>query len=187
MFQGLPQGAPQIAQGATVYIFNRKDLTVSVASVTGVSQPHISKAAQANPMLSMQGFVVDVALALGSESTSIEFPVNNASANYPERGWFVSPDRLAVTREIETMVNASKQFLAQKSWHATVLQKGPALIMQLNPEMQVEAEQAQKIASLESKLADMERSSTETSNKLDKVLALLAVDSPRNSKSKKED
>ena len=59
--------------------------------------------------------------------------------------------------------------------------------MQLNPEMQVEAEQAQKIASLESKLADMERSSTETSNKLDKVLALLAVDSPRNSKSKKED
>ena len=187
MFQGLPQGAPQIAQGATVYILNRKDFSVSVASVTSVSQPHISKAAQSNPALAMQGFVVDLTLSSGSDTTSVEFPVNSTSANYPDKGWFVSPDRLAVTREIETMENASKQFQAQIPWHENVLTKGPSLRMQLNPEMQIEAEQAQKIASLESKLAEMERRSTESSTKLDKVLALLAVDGPRNSKSKKED
>lgn len=85
------------------------------------------------------------------------------------------------------MENASKQFQAQIPWHENVLKKGPSLRMQLNPEMQIEAEQAQKIASLESKLAEMERRSTESSTKLDKVLALLAVDGPRNSKSKKED
>ena len=52
--------------------------------------------------------------------------------------------------------------------------------------MRLEAEQAQKIASLENRLAEMERHSTESNTKLDKVLALLAVDGPRNSK-KKED
>ena len=98
MFQGIPQGASQIAQGATLYILNRKDFSVSLASVTNVSQPHVSKAAQTNPALVMQGFVIDVFINVGNESTSIEFPVNNSSANYPDKGWFVSPDRLLVTR-----------------------------------------------------------------------------------------
>lgn len=187
MFQGLPQGAPQIAQGTTVYILNRKDFSVSAASVTGVSQPHISKAAQSNPALAMQGFVVDLTLSCGSDTTSVEFPVNSMSANYPDKGWFVSPDRLAVTREIETMENASKQFRAQLPWHEMVLQKAPSLKMQVNPEMQLEAEQAQKIASLESKIAEMERRSSESSTKLDKVLALLAADGPRSGKTKKEE
>ena len=186
MFQGLPQQTAQIAQGATVYIFNRKDFSTAIASVVGVSQPHISKAAQTNPALAMQGFVVDLSLSIGGENTSIEFPVNSVSANYPEKGWFVSSDRLAASREVESAVNASKQYMAQKAYHEMVLQKGPSLIMQLNPEMQLEAEQAQKIASLESRLAEMEKHSTESNTKLDKVLALLAVDGPRN-KTKKEE
>lgn len=179
MFQGNPQGVPQIAQGGTLYIFNRKDFSTTIASIVSVSQPHISKAAQTNPALAMQGFVVDLSLSMGGENTSIEFPVNNTGANYPDKGWFVSSDRLAVTREIESAVNASKQYMAQKSYHEMVLQKGPALVMQLNPEMQLEAEQAQKIAALESRLAEMEKHSTESNTKLDKVLALLAVDAPR--------
>ena len=185
MFQGLPQGASQIAQGATVYIFNRKEFSTSIASVVNVSQPHISKAAQSNPALAMQGFVIDLTLSIGNETTSIEFPVNSTSANYPDKDWFVSTDLFATTREIESAMNASRQFIAQVPYHEMVLQKGPSLITQVNPKMRMEAEQAQKIASLENRLAEMERHSTESSNKLDKVLALLAVDSPR--KKQKED
>lgn len=186
MFQGLPQASAQIAQGATVYIFNRKDFSTSVASVVSVSQPHLSKAAQSNPALAMQGFVVDLALSVGNDTTTIEFPVNSQSANYPDKGWFVSADRLATTREIESAMNASKQYMSQMPYHEMVLQKGPSMILQLSPEMRMEAEQAQKIASLESRLAEMERHSNESNTKLDKVLALLAVDGPRNNK-KKED
>lgn len=180
MFTGQPQGASQIAQGATLYILNRKDFSVSLASVTNVSQPHVSKAAQTNPALVMQGFVIDVFINVGNESTSIEFPVNNTSANYPEKGWFVSTDRLIVTREIEAMETNSKQFVAQKPWHEMVIEKAPSLIAQLNPEKQLEAEQAKKINQLEAQLSEM-------NGRLEQMVGLLSGGIPKNIKPKKEE
>lgn len=168
MFTGQPQGASQIAQGATLYLFNRKDFTVAMASVLNVSQPHVSKAAQTNPALGMQGFVVDLTLSIGNETTSVEYPVNSPGANYPEKGWYISPDRMAVTREIEAASNTSKQFLAQRPFHEMVVQKAPALIMQLNPERQLEAQQAEKISRLESQLAEI-------SGKFDQMVGMLSA------------
>ena len=185
-FQGLPQGATQIAQGAVLFILNRKEPSVTQASVLNVSQPHVSKAAASNPALAMQGFVVDLTLSMGSETTTIEFPVNSASANYPEKGWFISNDRLAVTREIESMANMSRQILSQVPMHQKMVNGCDALLLQLNPEKQKEAAQEQEIAALKAQIEEMKRSSAETGNKLDKVLALLAVDGPRKS-NKKED
>lgn len=179
MFNGIPQGASQIAQGATLYLFNRKDFSVETASVTGVSQPHISKAAQTNPALAMNGFVVDLSISTGSENTSIEFPVNNSSANYPEKGWFVSPDPALVTREIEAAVNNSKQFKSQLPYHEMVIQKGPTLIMQLNPEKQMEAQQAQKISQLEAQLSEM-------NGRLEQMVGLLSAAVPKTPKKKEE-
>lgn len=185
-FQGLPQMASQIAQGSALFILNRKELKVVSATVANVSQPHVSKAAATNPALAMQGFVVDLTLTIGSETTTIEFPVNSATANYPEKGWFVTNDRLAVTREVESMANMSKQILAQVPAHEKIVQGCETLLMELNPEKQKEAQQEQEIAMLKAQIEEMKRSSADTGNKLDKVLALLAVDSPRKP-NKKED
>ena len=185
-FQGLPQGATQIAQGAVLFILNRKEPSVTQATVLNVSQPHVSKAAASNPALAMQGFVVDLTLSMGSDTTTIEFPVNSASANYPEKAWFISNDRLAVTREIESMANMSRQILSQVPMHQKMVNGCDALLLQLNPEKQKEAAQEQEIAALKAQIEEMKRSSADTGNKLDKVLALLAVDSPRKP-NKKED
>ena len=185
MFQGLPQTAPQIAQGSVLHILNRKDFSVTSATVDSISQPHITKSAQTNPALAMQGLVVDLGLTIGGESTTVEFPINGVSANYPERGWFISRDTQAITNEIRSMENASKQFLAQKPWHEMVIEKSPKLLMTLSPEMQKEAQQAEEIAMLKAQIEEMKRNSSETGTKLDKVLALLAVESPR--KVKKEE
>ena len=182
MFQGLPQGASPIAQGATLYILNRKDFSVERASVISVSQPHMSKAAQSNPALAMQGFVVDISFAIGGENTSIEYPVNSASASYADKGWFVSPDRSAVTREIETMENNSKQALSQNAWHEKIVRTAPDLILQLNPERQMEAKQAQKIAQLESQIAAL---SAVVNEKLDRVVEAFSAAVPK--KQKKEE
>ena len=179
MFQGFPQGATHITQGAVLTILNRKDYTVTTAMVEGVSQPHITKSAQTNPALAMQGLVVDLSVTINGNSTSVEFPVNGTSANYPEKGWFISPDSQVVAKEIRAMESASKQFMAQKPWHEMVIQKTPSLLVQVSPEMQKEAQQAEEIAMLKAQIEEMKRSSSETGNKLDKVLALLAVDSPR--------
>jgi len=186
MFQGLnSQGATPIAQGSLLYILNRKDFSVVTATVDGVSQPHITKSAQTNPALAMQGLVVDLSISIGNDSTSVEFPMNGVSANYPDKGWFISPDSQMISKEVKAMENASKQYMAQKSWHEMVIQKTPSLLMQISPEMKKEAQQAEEIAMLKAQIEEMKRNSSETGNKLDKVLALLAVDSPR--KQKKED
>lgn len=180
MFNGISQGASQIAQGATLYVLNRKDFTVALANVTSVSQPHVSKAAQTNPTLIMQGFVIDVFMSIGNESTSIEFPVNSTSASYPDKGWFVSPDRLLVTREIEAMAANSKQFLEQRPWHEMVVDKAQSLIVQLNPEKQAEAQQAEKITQLEAQLSEM-------NVRLKQMVGMLSANVPATHKSKKEE
>ena len=179
MFGISPQGATQISQGSALYILNRKDFSVATAIVNSVSQPHIMKAAQSNPALAMQGFVIDLGISIGNENTSLEFPVNSMSANYPDKNWFVSQDKQSVIHEIESMESASKQFLAQKPWHEMVIQKSPALMTQLNPELLKEAQQAKEIEMLKAQIEEMKRNSTETGTKLDKVLALLAVESPK--------
>jgi hypothetical protein len=73
------------------------------------------------------------------------------------------------------MEAASKQHLSQNQWHEMVVQKTPSLIMRLNPEKQAEAQQAQKIASLESQLA-------ETNGKLAQLVSLLSAGNPANIK-----
>ena len=168
MFNGFPQGASQIAQGATLYILNRKEFTVTPATVASVSQPHLSKAAQTNPALAMQGFVIDLTITSGNDTTTVEFPVNSISASYADKGWFVSPDRLAITREIEAMESSSKQHLSQNGWHEMVVQKAPSLMMQVNPEKQAEAQQAEKIASLENQLAAI-------NGKFDQLVSMLSA------------
>lgn len=172
MIQGLPQGASQIAQGATFTIFNRKDMTVKTATVVNVSQPHVSKAAQNNPMLAFQGLVVDITLT--GESQPYEFPTNGAtSANYSDRGIFLSLDNDAVTKEIEAMENASRMYMAQTPWHQMVLEKSGPLKLELNPKQKAELEQAQKITSLEGQLAAM-------SGKVDQLVSLLSAVNPAN-------
>jgi hypothetical protein len=179
MFNGLPQGVTQIAQGSALYILNRKEPSVTTATVVNVSQPHVSKSAQTNPALALQGFIVDLTLTMGNETTTIEFPVNSANANYPEKGWFVSNDRLAITREVESMANMSKQVLSQVPMHEKMVKGCEALLLQLNPDKQKEAQQAEEIAALKAQIEEMKRGYSDTGNKLDKVLALLAVDGPR--------
>lgn len=177
MFNGYPQGASQIAQGATLFIFDRKKFDLYEASVQSVSQPHVPKAAQTNPSLAFQGFVIDLSLAVGGDTTTIEFPVNSASANYQEKGWFVTTDRLAASREIEAAVNTAAQTLAQRPMLEAIVNKGPELLMKVHPERRVEAQQAEKIAALERQIASMDAA---FNGKLDRLVSILSSGHPAN-------
>lgn len=155
MLQGFPQGSAQLAQGATLYILDRKPFNVVTGTVVAVSQPHVSKAAQGNPSLAFSAPVVDVTISIGNDTQTIEFPVNSTFANYPEKGWYISADSLAVSREVENMINNSKQFMSQVPWNQMVIEKGGPMMLQLHPEKKAEAEQAQRIAALENQIAAM--------------------------------
>lgn len=186
MFNGLPQGAPQIAQGTALQILNRKDMTLIPATVTNVSAPHIPKAAQSNPTLAWQGLVVDLTISMGSETTTVEYPMGGASASYPDKGWFISPDSMAVSREVEAMEKASRQAIAMESWNHMVIEKSPQLMAQLNPEKAKEAQQAQEIEMLKKQIEEMRSRSSESDAKLDRILESLSAGRPVNNR-KKED
>lgn len=183
MFQGFtPQGAglSPIAQGATIYIFDQKNLSVSTASVTGVSQPHLSKAAQGNPMAAYQGFVVDLTLSSGSDTTTIEFPVNSAMATYPDKGWFVCTDPMLVSREAERIGNEAKQRLAQRSNDERIVAACDRIVMQVHPERQKAAQQEEEMAQMRNQLSAI-------TGRLDQFISMLsAAQGPRNNKAKEE-
>lgn len=187
MFTGLPQGASQIAQGTALQILNRKDMTLIPATITNVSSPHVPKEAQTNPTLAWQGLVVDLTLQMGSETTTVEYPINGPSASYPKQGWFISPDPLIVSREIEAMEKASDQALATMPWHQLVKERSRGLVLQLNPEKRKEAQQEQEIAILKSQIEEMKRRSSESDSKLDRMLELLSAGRPLNNTKKKEE
>ncbi|MBR2748032.1 MAG: hypothetical protein IKD95_06765 [Bacteroidales bacterium] len=179
MFQGLPQGASQIAQGATLYILNRKEFSITEAGVTAVSQPHISKSAMANPIGAFQNLVVDLTISINGDQTTIEFPVNSASASYPDKGWFVTPNESIMEREIESMYSAARQFMSQVPWNQMVLEKKDPLLMQIDSGRKAEAEQAKRITQLESQLAAM-------NGRLDQMVSLLSAANPGNDGNKEK-
>lgn len=186
MFSGQPQGAFQITQGTALHILNRKDMTHALATVTSMSAPHIPKAAQSNPALAWQGLVWDLTLSMGNETTTVEYPVNGASASYADKGWFISPDPLTVSREVEVMDKTSKQAISMEPWHHMVVERSGPLIIELNPERRKEAQQAQEIEMLKGQLEDMRRRSSESDAKLDRILESLSEARPANAKKKEE-
>lgn len=186
MFNGLPQGAPQIAQGTALQILNRKDMTLIPATVTNVSAPHVPKAAQSNPALAWQGLVVDLTISMGGETTTVEYPMGSASASYPDKGWFISPDTAVVGREVEAMDKTSRQNIAMEQWNHMVVERSPQILMQLFPEKAKEARQAQEIEMLKTQIEEMRRGSAVSEEKLDRLLEMLSAGRPTNSKKKEE-
>ena len=186
MFNGIPQGAPQIAQGTALQILNRKDMTLIPATVTNVSAPHIPKAAQSNPTLAWQGLVVDLTISMGSETTTVEYPMGSVSASYPEKGWFISTDAATLGREVEAMNNKAKQDIANEPWNHMVVERSPLILMQIFPEKAKEAQQAQEIEMLKKQIEEMRSRSSESDAKLDRILESLSAGRPVNNR-KKED
>ena len=178
-------GSAGIMQGATLYIFDRKEMNFIPASVINVSQQHVTKSAQTNPAAAMQGLVVDLTVSTGKNTTTIEFPVNATTANYPELGWFVSTDRNAVSREIEAMGNISKQALAQGPMHEKIARRCDELLLVAVPERQKEVQQAQMITALEAQVQRLEKQNADTSGKLDLILSRLSG-GPLNNENKEE-
>ena len=77
------------------------------------------------------------------------------------------------------MANMSRQILTQVPMHQKIVQGCEDLILQLNPDKQKEAQQAQEIRMLKSQLSEM-------NVKFDQLVSLLSAGNPANTKSKEE-
>ena len=161
MFQSL-------SQGVIIPILYKNEPRVVDGKIVSVNT-HMPTYNPTQPMAMLNGPVTDITVQVGNDTIPFAgLPANGVVANFPDKGLFISTDRTAVLREIEAMASASKQALEQVPAHQKMVESCEALLIQLQPERQKEAQQAQEIESLKTQL-------TSINTKFDKMVEMLSA------------
>ena len=109
--------------------------------------------------------VVDVKVKLDDEEVDFkQLPANGQIAN--DKNLVVSDNKEALSAEVDAMLRQSKAILESVDYHERVVKSCEGMLLQLNPHIAKEKEQAEKISKLEGKVSGME-------GKLDKMMGLL--------------
>ena len=109
--------------------------------------------------------VVDVKVKLNDEEVDFkQLPANGQIAN--DKNLVVSDNKEAMSAEVDTMLRQSKAILESVDYHKKVVDSCEGMLLQLNPQIAKEKEQAEKISKLEGKVSGME-------GKLDRMMGLL--------------
>lgn len=145
MFQGL-------TQGSILHILYKNGPRVEQGRVLTVNT-HMPTFNASQPMAMMNGPVTDVTVQIGNESQSIAgLPPHGVVAQFGDKGIFVSEDMSAIIRELDSMAEESDQFIKQVPFHENRSKVCRELALKYQPEKQKEAQQAQEIEAIKSKM-----------------------------------
>lgn len=103
-------------------------------------------------------------------------PINTAIAEFPEKGIILSETRDGVVNEIQAIRGQATSEIDKMSFYQQTVANCDQILLDINPELKREQEQATKIAKLEEQLAGMS----------DQIAALTGMLSKSLSKKKEE-
>lgn len=150
MLSGLRQGTP-------VYVLYKNEPKFAVGKVAQVSNqypPQFNFQQPLNP--NNIGMMVDLSIDVdGKTETYTRIPINSTIAEFPDKGVIISETRDGIVNEINVIRNASQTAIEQIDVHKRVISSCDQLLLDLNPQLRHEQEQAGKIARLEEQLAGM--------------------------------
>lgn len=150
MLSGLRQGTP-------VYVLYKNEPRFAVGKVAQVSNqypPQFNFQQPLNP--NNMGMMVDLSIEVdGKTETYPRIPINSTIAEFPEKGVILSETREGIVNEINVIRNASQTAIDQLDLHKRIIASCDQLLLDLNPQLKHEQEQAGKIAKLEQQLAGM--------------------------------
>lgn len=150
MLSGLRQGTP-------VYVLYKNEPRFAVGKVAQVSNqypPQFNFQQPLNP--NTMGMMVDLSIEVdGKTETYPRIPINSSIAEFPDKGVILSETRDGVVNEINVIRNASQTAIDQVDLHRRIIASCDQLLLDLNPQLKHEQEQAGKIARLEEQLAGM--------------------------------
>ena len=150
MFQAL-------TQGSTISVLYKDVPRVAEGRVLSVST-HMPQYNPQQPLAMMNGPVTDISVQVDNDTIPFAgLPANGVVANFPEKGMFISTDKTAIIREIESMATASKQVLKSFPAHQRMVQNCEALLIELNPERKKEAQHAQEMTEVRGEIAELKR------------------------------
>jgi hypothetical protein len=102
------------------------------------------------------GMMVDLSIEVdGKTETYPKIPINSSIAEFPDKGVILSETRDGIVNEINVIRNASQTAIDQVELHKRIIASCDQLLLDLNPQLKHEQEQAGKIARLEEQLAGM--------------------------------
>ena len=150
MLSGLRQGTP-------VFVLYKNEPKVAVGKVAQVSNqypPQFNFQQPLNPQ--NLGLMVDLSIEVdGKTEVYPRIPINSSIAEFPDKGVVVSETREGIINEIGVIRNASQTAIEQVDVHKRIIASCDQLLLELNPQLKHEQEQAGKIARLEEQLAGM--------------------------------
>lgn len=150
MLSGLRPGVP-------VYVLYKNEPKFAVGKVAQVSNqypPQFNFQQPLNP--NNMGMMVDLSIEVdGKTETYPRIPINSSIAEFPDKGVILSETRDGIVNEINVIRNASQTAIDQVDVHKRVIASCDQLLLDLNPQLKHEQEQAGKIARLEEQLAGM--------------------------------
>lgn len=170
MLSGLRPGTP-------VFVLNKNELRFKNGKVVSVSNQYPQYNFQ-QPLNPGNGPVVDMAIEIdGKAETFPRIPLNSTIAEFPDKGVIISETRDGIINEVNVIRGASQTAIDQVDAHKRVVSSCDQLLLELNPQLRKEQEQAQEIATLKQQLAGMS----------DQIAALTGMLSKSLSKKPKEE
>lgn len=150
MFQGL-------TQGSVISILYRNVPRIADGRIVSVNT-HMPQFNPQQPMSIMNGPVTDITVQVENETIPfVGLPSNGVVANFQDKGMFVSTDRAAVLREVDSIVSAYRQDLASVPEKERMLKAYESLQLEQNPERKLEAQRAQEISELKNEISELRK------------------------------
>ena len=146
-----------MTQGATLFILHKNEPKVEMGRVVSVNT-HLPQYNPNQPQAMFNGMVTDLTVSVGSDTIPfLGLPASASTANFADKGLFISEDQGLVVNEITTLRDNSKRIIDSYETNKDLFEKYEALLISLNPDKQREVKSAKELAELKNELFEMKR------------------------------
>ncbi len=143
--------------GTPVYILYKNEMRFAAGTVQQVSGQYPNAAMNyQQPFAPGANIAVDLAVEVGGKTETFQrIPLNSSVAEFPDRGILVSETREGIINEVTAIRNAKQSVIQQMPTLEREVKACDALLLDLNPQLRKEQEQAREIDSLKQQLSGM--------------------------------
>ena len=146
-----------MTQGATLFILHKNEPKVETGRVVSVNT-HLPQYNPNQPQAMFNGMVTDLTVSVGSDTIPfLGLPASASTANFADKGLFISEDQGLVVNEITTLRDNSKRIIDSYETNKDLFDKSEALLVSLSPDKQREVRSEREMAALKDELSEMKK------------------------------
>lgn len=143
--------------GTPIYLLYKDGMRYAAGTVQQVSGQYPNTALNyQQPFAPGSNILVDISVDVGGKTETFQrIPLNSSVAEFPEKGILVSETREGIINEVTAMRNTRVAAIQQMPTLQREVEACDNLLLELNPQLKREQEQAREIDNLKQQLAGM--------------------------------